>query len=660
MDLEKASQQITELRKTLEYHMHLYYDLDSPELEDYEYDRLLHQLLELEEQFPELQTPDSPTVRVGGKATNTFAPVPHTVQMGSLQDVFDLEELGAFDRRVREKVESPRYVVEPKIDGLSVSLEYRDGLLVRGSTRGDGLVGEDVTANLKTIQAIPLRLREPVPFLEVRGEVFMPRESFEQLVQQQELEEQQPFKNPRNAAAGSLRQKNAAITAQRKLSIYVFNIQQIEGRALSGHKESLDFLAELGFQVSPSYRVFDSIQAVIGGVEAIGESRGKLSFDIDGAVVKVDDFDQRITLGSTSKFPKWAVAYKYPPEEKETILLEIQVQVGRTGVLTPTAVFSPITLAGTTVTRAVLHNQDYITQKGISVGDTIVVRKAGDIIPEVVGVALHQEGAEVYQLPGHCPSCGAQVVRLEEEAALRCPNLECPAQLLRNLIHFASRGAMDIEGMGPAVVENLVGAGMVSSPADLYFLTLEQLLTLERMAQKSAQNLLDAIEASKKQDLSRLLFALGIRNIGQRAAQLLTRRFGTMTALMAAGQEEISLIDGLGGVMAKNVSDFFAAAGNQHLIARLEEAGVNMVGLEAVSSDKLAGMTFVLTGTLPTLTRDDAKKRIEDAGGKVTSSVSKKTGYVVAGEEAGSKLTKAQSLGITILDEAQLLALLEG
>lgn len=660
VEFEKARQRHEELTALLNYHGELYYTKDQPEISDYEYDMLNRELEELERAFPQLSTEDSPSHRVGGAIKNTFAPVEHTVQMGSLQDVFSMEEVRQFDQRVRETVSDPTYVVEPKIDGLSVSLEYRDGVLVRGSTRGDGLVGEDVTPNLKTIRAIPLRLSRPVPFLEVRGEVYMPHESFQELVEQQELNEEKPFKNPRNAAAGSLRQKDPKLTAKRKLSIFVFNIQQLEGETLEGHAQSLDYLRELGFTVSPSYNRYGDINRVLEEIQRIGEHREGYSFDIDGAVVKVDNFSQREQLGSTSKFPRWAVAFKYPPEEKETVLAEIQVKVGRTGAVTPTAIFAPITLAGTTVSRAVLHNQDFITSKNINVGDRILVRKAGDIIPEVVSVVSKGENADSYQLPEQCPACGTRLVREEDEAVLRCPNPDCPAQLLRNLIHFASRDAMDIDGMGPAILTALTGEGLVASSADLYSLTAEQLAQLERMGEKSAGNLIQALEASKTRDLSRLLFALGIRNIGQKAAQLLAQRFPSMKAVQEATTEEIAAIDGFGEIMARSVVAFMELEQSRKLIARLEEAGVNMTAAQTQSGDQLAGLTFVLTGTLPTMTRDEAGERIRQQGGKVTSSVSKKTSYVVAGEEAGSKLTKAQSLGVPILDEQGLLQLLEG
>lgn len=654
-----AQHRAGELKQLLEEYSYRYYVLDNPVVEDYEYDALLHELIALEEEYPELVTPDSPTQRVGGYAMNTFEPVPHTVQMGSLQDVFSLDEVRAFDRRVRETLPEVRYVVEPKIDGLSVSLEYRDGLFVRGSTRGDGFVGEDVTQNLKTISSIPLRLKRALPFLEVRGEVYMPRTSFEQVVGRQETEGVQPFKNPRNAAAGSLRQKDPKITASRRLDIFVFNIQQIQGESVFSHKQSLDLLAELGFKVIPSYRVCDDIDDATGEIERIGRQRGDYPFDIDGAVVKVDRFSDRETLGMTAKFPRWAVAFKYPPEEKKTRLLCIEINVGRTGALTPTAVFEPITLAGTTVSRAVLHNEDYIKEKDIRIGDMIIVRKAGEIIPEVLGVAEHTEESVPFVMPRVCPSCGETVLREPGEAAVRCTNPECPATLQKNLEHFVSRDAMDIEGLGPAVIEALLRHELLRSAADLYTLTPQSLMALERMGEKSAANLIASIERSKSADLSRLVFALGIRGIGQKAAQLLAGRFGSMDALAAAAAEQILEIDGMGETMAQSVIDFFAYAGTQDLIQRLKAAGVNMTSSFTPQGDRVKGMTFVLTGTLPTLARSEAAKRIEAQGGKVSASVSKKTSYVVAGEDAGSKLTKANQLGITVLDEAQLLVLLD-
>ncbi|MDY4048264.1 NAD-dependent DNA ligase LigA [Negativibacillus massiliensis] len=654
MDLITARELAQKLREQINYYSELYYEKDDPAISDYEFDKLMHQLIDIEEEYPELLTPDSPTHRVGGRASNSFEQVEHVVQMGSLQDVFSDEEVVDFDRRVREVVSDPIYVVEPKIDGLSVSLEYRDGVLVRGSTRGDGFVGEDVTENIRTIRSVPLRLKRDIPFVEVRGEVYMPVASFEKVVAQQELKEEKPFKNPRNAAAGSLRQKNPKITAQRGLDIFVFNLQQIEGVQVSGHKESLDLLKELGFQVSPSYLAVDTIEKAIEEIRAIGQRRGEYSFDIDGAVVKVDSLAQREMLGATAKFPKWAVAFKYPPEEKITTLLDVEVKVGRTGALTPTAVFEPIQLAGTTVSRAVLHNQDFIDEKQIAVGDKIIVRKAGDIIPEVVAVAEHC-GNPTYQLPEYCPSCHTKVVREEGEAAIYCPNIECPAQLMRNLIHFASRNAMDIDGMGPAVLEGLVNAGWVHSPADLYDLTEEQIASLERMGKKSASNLMNALEKSKQNDLSKVIFALGIPEVGEKTAAELASAFGSMEKLSWATLEQLTALDGFGEVVAQNIVSFFLEERNRVQIERLAKAGVNMESTKVKTGDTFEGKTFVLTGTLPTLKRNEAKELIESLGGKVSSSVSKKTDYVVAGEEAGSKLTKANELGITILTEEQLL-----
>lgn len=659
MTLEQAQQRVLELRRVIEYNNRLYYDQDAPELEDFEYDALTRELKELEAQFPQLITPDSPTQHVGGTPSGKFAKVTHAVKMESLQDAFSYEELRDFDRRVRGEGVEPRYVVEVKIDGLSVSLEYENGAFVRGSTRGDGVVGEDVTKNLATIKDIPKKLLNAPEFLEVRGEVYMPHAAFEQLVEEQELNDKQPFKNPRNAAAGSLRQKDSKITASRGLSIFVFNIQQIRGKELHSHQESLDYVKQLGFVVSPRYRSFDNIEDAIAEIEAIGQMRGTLPFDIDGAVIKVDDFAQREMLGSTNKFPRWAVAFKYPPEEKETELQQIDITVGRTGVLTPTAVFAPVQLAGTTVSRAILHNEDFIRQLDVRIGDRILVRKAGDIIPEVVAVTQHKEGSEPYQMPQVCPSCGAPAVHLEGEAALRCVNPECPAQALRNIIHFASRNAMDIDGLGKAVAAQLVSKGYVRSAADLYDLTEEQLMTLEKFKEKSARNLLNAIEASKGNNLDKLLFGLGIRNIGEKAAALIAEHFHSMQAVREAGEEQLSEIDGFGAVMAQSVVAFFAKEGTEDLIGRLAHAGVNMEWHGEEKTDKLAGKTIVVTGTLPTLSRAEAEALIAKNGGKASGSVSKKTAYVLAGEAAGSKLTKAQQLGVPVIDEETFLQMIQ-
>ena len=659
MEEQAVKQQMQELIAQINYHNQKYYVEDAPEIDDYEYDMLYRQLQQLENGHPEWIQPDSPTQRVGGAPLNTFEKVEHEVPMESLHDSFSEEELMDFDRRVREVVSDPVYIVEPKFDGLSVSLEYRDGLFVRGSTRGDGLVGEDVTENLRTVRTVPLKLSRPVPYLEVRGEVYMSHESFFKLAARQELNDEKPFKNPRNAAAGSLRQKNPRITATRTLDIFVFNVQQVYGEELHSHKQSLDFLKELGFPVPPFYKACPTMQEVIEEVRRIGELRGSLGYSIDGAVVKVNDFAQRELLGSTAKFPRWAEAFKYQPEEKESRLLDVEVNVGRTGVLTPTGVFEPVTLAGTTVSRATLHNQDFITEKGICIGCTAVLRKAGEIIPEVVSVVEGTAG-EPYQMPRACPSCGGPVVREEGEAALRCLNPECPAQLLRHLIHFASRDAMDIDGLGPALIEQLLRQELVHSPADLYHLTVGQLTSLERMGERSSQNLVDAIARTKENDLYRLIYALGIRHIGLKAARLLAARFRTVDDLFHAPQEEIASIDGFGSIMAESVQEFFSLPGTARLIGELRDAGVNLACREEAPQDaRLSGKTFVLTGTLPTLTRAEASALVEKFGGKVSSSVSKKTSYVLAGEEAGSKLTKANQLGISVLTEEEFLKLLE-
>lgn len=659
MELEQAKQRAEELRRVIERNNRLYYMENAPELEDFEYDALTRELKAIEAEYPQLVTPSSPTQHVNEAASSKFSKVAHTVKMESLQDAFSFEELREFDTRVREAGVEPQYVVEEKIDGLSVSLEYQDGRFVRGSTRGDGLVGEDVTENLATIRAIPKTLPPGAPeFLEVRGEVYMPHDAFFALKEEQELQDKVPFKNPRNAAAGSLRQKDAKITAARGLSIFVFNLQQVRGRSFARHSETLDFIKHMGFPVSPRYRVFTSIEDALKEIEAIGQMRGTLAYDIDGAVIKVDDLAAREALGSTNKFPRWAIAFKYPPEVKETVVREVEVSVGRTGVLTPTAVFDPVFLAGTSVSRASLHNEDIIRSLDLRIGDTIRVRKAGDIIPEVIGVARHGDGTEPYRMPDTCPSCGAPVVHLQDEAALRCVNPECPAQSLRNLIHFASRNAMAIDGLGEAVAVQLTERGFVHTVADLYSLTKEQLLQLDKFKDKSAQNLLDAIEASKQNNLDKLVFGLGIRNIGDKAAAQLAEHFGAMQALAAASGEEIAAIDGIGAVMAQSVTEFFARSGTADLLARLQAAGVNMEWHGEKKGTALAGMTLVVTGTLPHLSRQEAEALIVQNGGKASGSVSKKTAYVVAGEAAGSKLTKAQTLGIPILDEAGLYRLI--
>ncbi|WP_411676755.1 NAD-dependent DNA ligase LigA [Caproicibacter sp.] len=654
MELEEARQLWHRLSEQIRYHNQKYYVEDSPEIDDFEYDELYRRLEQIEGQFPELVTPDSPTQKVGGEALNKFSPVVHAVPMESLHDSFSDQEMKDFDRRVRAAVGKPTYIVEPKFDGLSVSAEYRDGVFVRGSTRGDGAVGEDITENLRTIRSLPKKLTRPIPFLEVRGEVYMSHHSFFKLAAIQELEGEKPFKNPRNAAAGSLRQKNARITAARELDIFVFNVQQVAGTELHSHKESLDFLKDLGFAVPPFYRTCNTVEEVLEEVGRIGELRGTLDYSIDGAVVKVDSFSQRQVLGSTAKFPRWAEAFKYPPEEKQTKLLRIEVNVGRTGALTPIGIFEPVELAGTTVSRATLHNQDFIEEKGIRVGDTVVMRKAGEIIPEVVGVVCHEEDSLPFTMPEVCPSCGAPVVREKGEAATRCTNPECPAQLLRHLIHFCSRDAMDIDGMGPAVIEQLVEKHLLSSPADLYFLKKEQILELERKGEKSADNLIAAIDRSKTNDLYRLIFALGIPHVGQKAAKLLSARFRTINGIFQAAEDDLASVEGIGGIIAQSVHQFFSLSNTAHLIGRLKDAGVNMSCLTDVSDSRFQGKTFVLTGTLPNLSRAQATELIEKHGGKVSGSVSKKTDYVLAGDDAGSKLTKANQLGVAVISEHEL------
>ena len=654
-----AKSEIERLRTVLNQAGYEYYVMDNPTMSDYDYDHQLRRLEELEAAHPELVTPDSPTQRVGGQVQEGFQPVTHQVPLESLQDVFDPGELSEFDQRVRGAVPEAEYDVEPKVDGLSVALEYVDGAFVRGATRGDGRVGEDVTANLKTIRAIPLKLPEPVPHLIVRGEVFMPRTVFARLNEDREQNGEALFANPRNAAAGSLRQLDPRIAAARQLSIIVFNVQYVEGISFTTHTESLDWLERMRFKVIP-HDTCSTIEQAGASIRSIGENRTAYPYDIDGAVVKVNSLQERSLLGSTAKFPRWAAAYKYPPEQKPSRVLDIVVQVGRTGVLTPRAVLEPVRLAGTTVQSASLHNQDYIAEKDIRVGDTVLVQKAGEIIPEVVGVVREKrpEGTQPYRLPERCPVCGAHVARDEDGAAIRCTGAECPAQLLRNLTHFASRDAMDIEGMGPAVVEGLVKAGLVRTPGDLYRLEAQSVAQLERMGQKSAENLIAAIEKSKSRDLSRLLFAFGIRQVGQKAAKVLAARFGTLDRLSQATVEELTAVDDIGEITARSLAEWLHSDQAEHLIASLKGAGVNMASQAQPVDDRLAGKTFVLTGTLEHFSRAEAGARIEALGGKVSSSVSRKTSYVVAGEEAGSKLDKANALGITVLSEAEFLQML--
>lgn len=656
--MTEIEKKIHELRETLQYHSNRYYNDDAPEIEDYEYDMMMRELKSLEEKYPEYDTPDSPTKKVGGKADNTFDEVVHNVRMESLQDAFSKDEIKDFERRVCDAVSNPVYVVEPKIDGLSVSLEYRDGVFFRGSTRGDGNVGEDVSANLRVIKNVPLKLNKPIPYIEVRGEVYMPKKSFLRVVDRQLLNDEKPFKNPRNAAAGSLRQKDSAVTATRGLDIFIFNIQQIEGVELKSHKESLDFLKELGFNTVPSYKQVNSIEDALNEIENIGNERGNLEFDIDGAVIKVDSFLQRDILGSTAKYPKWAVAFKYPPEEKQTKLLDIEIAVGRTGVLTPTAIFDSIQLAGTTVSRATLHNQDFINEKGIGIGDIITVRKAGDIIPEVLCVNKHLSD-NVYSFPEFCPSCNERVIRENDEAAIRCINPECPAQLLRNLIHFCSRDAMDIEGLGPAIIETFVDNNIISKTYDIYNLDYDAISSLDGFQTTSANNIKASVEKSKDNDLGKLIFALGIRHIGAKAGKLLSDHFKNIDNIINATVDDILEIEGFGQVMAESVVDYFNSASAIELIDELKKANVNMNSKTEIKDERFLGMTFVLTGTLPTLKRSEASKIIESFGGKTSSSVSKKTTYVLAGEEAGSKLDKANALGIEVISEEDFMGMIK-
>ncbi len=653
--------EIKRLRDQLNEWSYQYYVLDQPTVPDYEYDRTLRRLEELEAEHPELVTPDSPTQRVGGEALTTFAPVPHAVPLESLQDVFSPEELDAFDQRIREGADRVEYLVEPKVDGLSVALEYLDGVFVRGATRGDGQVGEDVTENLRTIRSLPMKLEHAPARLIVRGEVFMARKVFEALNEERELRGEALFANPRNAAAGSLRQQDPKVAAARQLDLILFNIQLVEGASFATDEEGLAYLESLRFKVIPR-TLHTEIGDAMERIQSLGENRYEFPFDIDGAVVKLNDLGERSSFGSTAKFPRWAVAYKYPPEQKPSRVVDIVVQVGRTGVLTPKAVVEPVRLAGTTVTNATLHNQDFIAEKDIRIGDTVVVQKAGEIIPEIVEVLKDKrpQGTVPYTLPTVCPVCGAPVVRDEDGVAVRCTGAECPAQLLRNLVHFASRDAMDIEGLGPAVVEALVNAGLVKTPGDLYSLRAEEVAKLDRMGKKSAENLIAALEKSKQNDLSRLICAFGIRQVGSKAAKVLARQFRTLDALAAATVDELTAVPDIGGITAQFLADWFAEPQSRHLIETLRSAGLNFESKEEAAGDRFAGKTFVLTGTLEHFTREEAGALIEAQGGKVSSSVSKKTSYVVAGEAAGSKLTKAESLGIPVLTEAEFLTLLKG
>ena len=652
-------EEMKQLRDTLNENARLYYTLDASTMSDYEYDRLYRRLQDLERQHPEEITPDSPTQRVGDQTLNDFAEVIHPVPLESLEDVFDGDEVRAFLQKVRETLPQAAYSVEPKVDGLSVALEYRNGVFYQGATRGNGRVGEDVTENLRTIRSIPKTLPEKLPRLIVRGEVYMARSVFEEINERLELEGKTLMANPRNAAAGSLRQKDPRICAQRRLDIAVFNLQLAEGRDFATHTESIAYLREQGFPTIPHALLSDA-DDILREIDRLGDTRMTFPFDIDGAVVKLNDLSDRDILGSTAKCPKWAVAYKYPPEQKATKLKNIVVQVGRTGVLTPKAELEPVRLAGTTVTYATLHNQDYITQKDIRIGDTVIVQKAGEIIPEIVEVVRQERpaGTKPYCLPTVCPVCGAPVARDADGAAIRCTGAECPAQLLRNLTHFAGRNAMDIDGLGPAVLQQLVEAGLVANAADLYDLSVQDMARLERMGEKSAQNAVNAIAKSKENDLWRLIYALGIRQVGEKAAKVIAAHFGSYDDFASASMEELVAIDDIGEVTAEYIRAWVNSPQSQDLMARLKAAGVNMVCKEERLDNRFAGMTFVLTGALERFTRDEAGEMIEKRGGKSSGSVSKKTTYVVAGENAGSKLRKAQELHIPVLTEEEFLDLL--
>jgi len=659
-NMDDHEKRVYELKNIINYHNHKYHVEDSPEISDYEYDTLFRELEKLEKERPELITPDSPTQRVGGEPLEGFDKVVHIVPMLSLNDVFNEGELLAFGLRVKQAIGSGsdiEYVVEKKIDGLSVSLEYENGKFIRGSTRGDGITGEDITQNLKTVKSIPLNLKYPVDYLEVRGEVFISKKDFAKLNEEQEEAEQPLFANPRNAAAGSLRQLDPRITAGRKLDIYVFNIQSIRGKSFLTHSETLEYLKYQGFKISPGYRICKDIREVWEEIQKIGETRGEYTFDIDGAVVKVNSLFQRNILGSTAKTPRWAVAYKYPAEQKKTVIKDIFVNVGRTGVLTPNAVLEPVKLAGTTVSRATLHNMDYIEEKDIRIGDTVWVRKAGDIIPEVVEtVKENRKGSEVkFIMPDRCPVCNADVIREKGEAAFRCIGVDCPARLFRSIVHFASRDAMNIEGLGPALIESLMNKGFLKDIADLYYLyeAKDEFIKIERMGKKSVENLLKSIEKSKSNNIDRLIFGFGIRHIGLRASQLLTENYSSMYDLMNASKQDIMKIYEFGDAMAQSVVLFFNQEKTHTLIAKLEAAEVNLFSIDKKENtdERFKGLTFVLTGTLSEFTRSEAGKIIESFGGRTSNSVSKKTDYVLVGEDAGSKLDKAQKLGVKVISE---------
>lgn len=655
--MDKIKNRYEELKKQIEYHSDRYYNQDDPEISDFEYDMLMLELKNIEKEHPEFVTKDSPTQHVGGKTDSHFAEVTHKVPLQSLQDVFSTADVIAFEERINKTVASPSYVVETKIDGLSVSLEYEKGIFVRGATRGDGLVGEDVTINLKTIKNIPQKLTKDIDII-VRGEVFMPKKDFEKLNEEREVLGEKLFANPRNAAAGSLRQLDPKITAERNLDIYIFNVQKSEEVKFSSHYESLNYMKELGFNVNPYVKKCNNIKEVLMAIDEIGNKRGELTFDIDGAVVKVDSLAQREEIGVTTKTPKWAVAYKYPPEKKETVVKDIVVQVGRTGAITPMAILEPVRVAGSVISKTTLHNEDFIKEKDIRIGDKVLIQKAGDVIPEVVEVLKDKRNGteKEFEMPKTCPVCGAEAVREEGEAVTRCTGIECPAMLFRSLIHFVSRDAMDIDGMGPAIIEQLLDKKMVENIADIYSLKYEDIVSLERMGDKSAKNLLNAIEKSKENSLEKLLNSFGIRHIGLKSAKILAKKYNNIEEIMNASYEELCSINEIGEIMAESIVKFFESTQTKDLINRLKQSGINMESkIEKSQDERFTGKVFVLTGTLPTLSRNEASEIIEKFGGKTSSSVSKKTDYVLAGEEAGSKLTKAEELGIKIITENEFL-----
>ena len=660
MDKKQAEKRIKELRKTVEYHAKKYYDEDKPEITDFEYDMMMLELRTLESQYPELITKTSLTQRVGGTVKEGFQKVEHEVPLQSLQDVFNFEEIEAFDERVKKQAEeneiqNPKYVVETKIDGLSAALEYVDGKFVRGATRGNGLVGEDVTENLKTVKTIPQELSEKIN-ITVRGEVFISKKDFEKMNQEREENEEELFANARNAAAGSLRQLDSNITKKRPLDIYIFNVQKIEGKEFNSHFEELEYLSKLGFNVNPVRIYCDNIEEVKKAINKIGEDRESLTFGIDGAVVKVDDLKLREIMGTTSKVPKWAIAYKYPPERKETILKDIVCQVGRTGVITPMAILEPVKVAGSTISKTTLHNEDFIKEKGLKIGDTVIIQKAGDVIPEIVEAVISKRTGEEkdFEMPRVCPVCGAEAVREEGEAAVRCTGIECPAKLYRNLVHFVSREAMNIDGLGESIIGILLEKKMIANIADIYDLKFEDIASLKKNGKKFAQNLIDSINASKENDLYRLITALGIRHVGTKAAKILAKRYENMDNLLEATIESLNQVEEIGPIVANSIREFFEQEQTKDLLKRLKEAGINMSRLkEDDGDDRFSGKTFVLTGTLEKYSREEASNLIEKFGGKTSSSVSKKTSYLLAGEDAGSKLTKAQSLGVQIISEEE-------